>query len=40
MVHTKEKNHSRAFWNLVGLHIPDYKEKRRWLKKNGFLLSL
>ncbi|MGB4704870.1 MAG: SprT family zinc-dependent metalloprotease [Candidatus Saccharicenans sp.] len=40
LAHTKEKNHSRAFWNLVGRHIPDYKEKRRWLKKNGFLLNL
>ncbi|MDI6698813.1 MAG: SprT family zinc-dependent metalloprotease [Candidatus Saccharicenans sp.] len=40
LAHTKEKNHSRAFWNLVGHHIPDYKEKRRWLKKNGFWLNL
>lgn len=39
LAHTKEKNHSPAFWDLVGRHIPDYKEKRRWLKKNGFLLN-
>jgi predicted metal-dependent hydrolase len=24
LAHTIELNHSRAFWNLVGLHCPDY----------------
>lgn len=40
LAHTKEKNHSRAFWNLVAHYIPDYKEKRCWLRANGFLFNL
>jgi len=33
--HTIEHNHSKNFWNFVEKIIPDYKEKRLWLKKNG-----
>jgi len=40
LAHTKEKNHSRAFWEVVGRFVPDYRERRLWLKKNGFLLNL
>jgi Protein of unknown function DUF45 len=35
LAHIKELNHSRAFWALVGGAMPDYKEKRKWLRKNG-----
>ncbi len=38
--HIKEKNHGPRFWSLVESIIPDYKQKRRWLKDNGHLLSL
>ncbi|MDD8021454.1 MAG: SprT family zinc-dependent metalloprotease [Acidobacteriota bacterium] len=40
LAHTKEKNHSRAFWQLVSEFVPDYREKRQWLRANGFLLNL
>jgi len=28
-------NHSKAFWSRVEQIVPDYKEKRRWLKEKG-----
>ncbi len=40
LAHIKEKNHSSRFWGLVESIIPDYRERRRWLRKNGHLLSL
>ena len=40
LAHTKEKNHSRAFWRLVEELLPDYRERRRWLRKNGYRLKL
>lgn len=35
LAHRVEMNHSQAFWALVEKEIPDYKERRAWLKKNG-----
>lgn len=35
LCHRKELNHSKSFWALVGKIMPDYKEKRLWLKKEG-----
>ncbi len=35
LCHLIELNHSPAFWAEVGKYIPDYKEKRKWLKENG-----
>src|SRR3989344_892871 len=35
LAHLKEKNHSKNFWKLVENAMPDYKEKKRWLKDNG-----
>jgi predicted metal-dependent hydrolase len=37
--HLKEMNHSDRFWSLVGLHYPEYKEMRRWLRANGHALQ-
>lgn len=36
LCHLKEMNHSKKFWNLVDEQIPNYKEKRRELKKYRF----
>ncbi len=35
LCHRLEMNHSKRFWNLVEQNIPDYKEKRQWLKEHG-----
>ncbi len=35
LCHRKEMNHSAAFWQEVAHVIPDYKERRAWLKENG-----
>ncbi len=41
LVHVIEKNHSRdRFWAVVARYMPDYKERRNWLKKNGVSLDL
>ncbi|MBX4197762.1 M48 family metallopeptidase [Candidatus Parcubacteria bacterium] len=33
LCHLKELNHSKKFWDLVGLTIPDYKSRRMTLKR-------
>lgn len=35
LCHIKEMNHSQGFWSLVQTYIPDYVERRKWLKMNG-----
>jgi len=40
LCHLKEMNHSKAFWGQVESILPDYKQRRKWLKKNGKLLVL
>lgn len=35
LAHRKEMNHSPAFWAEVEKILPDYKERRRWLKTYG-----
>lgn len=37
LCHRKEMNHSAKFWSEVGKILPDYKERRRWLKSNASL---
>lgn len=33
--HLKQMNHSKAFWYEVERVLPDYKQRRDWLKANG-----
>ena len=40
LCHLLEMNHSSAFWSLVEKQIPDWKERRSWLKKNGIILNV
>jgi len=40
LVHIKEKNHSERFWTYLETILPDYRERRLWLKKNGHKLGL
>ncbi len=35
LCHRKEMNHSAAFWAEVARVLPDYRERRAWLKENG-----
>ena len=35
LVHLEVKNHSKHFWNKVRTTIPDYNDRRAWLKLNG-----
>lgn len=35
LCHRKEMNHSKWFWNEVEKVLPDYRERRKWLKENG-----
>jgi predicted metal-dependent hydrolase len=40
LVHTVHHNHGRRFWKKVETIMPDYKERRKWLRKNGPQLIL
>ncbi len=40
LVHIREKNHSRNFWNTLGSCFPDYRQHRHWLRENGHLLQI
>lgn len=35
LCHRKEMNHSKEFWAEVEKILPDYKERRKWLKDHG-----
>lgn len=39
LAHLKHKNHGVEFWKEVEAWFPAYKERKRWLKDNGHLLS-
>jgi len=36
LAHTRYRGHGPRFWDLVGKVIPDHKEKRKWLRENGW----
>ena len=38
LCHLKVLNHSKAFWNLVEKHCPDYKEWQKWFIENEHFL--
>ncbi|MCT4607235.1 MAG: M48 family metallopeptidase [Marinisporobacter sp.] len=40
MCHMVHMNHSKAFWQLVRAILPDYKERRIWLKENGMRMNI
>lgn len=35
LLHLEEPNHSTKFWYRLGGILPDYKERRKWLKENS-----
>ena len=39
LLHLRQMNHSKAFWNLVAEYYPQWREYRKWLKDHaGYLL--
>jgi len=40
LVHTRQRNHARAFWERVKAIAPDYKQHIKWLAENGHLLRI
>ena len=40
LCHIHQKNHTDVFWNEVDKVMPDYRERKEWLKKNGANLDL
>ncbi len=40
LAHLRVANHSPAFWREVEAILPDYKDRRKWLRVNGRLLTL
>ena len=38
--HLLVMDHSKRFWALVERHVPDYREHRTWLRRNGAALVL
>ena len=40
LAHVKYKNHGKAFWAEVAKYVPDYKQKRKWLKDRPYLMQI
>jgi predicted metal-dependent hydrolase len=40
LAHSVHNEHSAAFWNTVGALIPDYEDRREWLRVNGNSLTI
>lgn len=40
LCHLLEMNHSQDFWALVAKQIPDWKQRRNWLRENGITLCV
>ncbi|MBE7084469.1 MAG: M48 family metallopeptidase [Clostridiales bacterium] len=38
--HVRHKNHSRRFWQEVEKYVPDWKERRKWLKERAILMEI
>lgn len=40
LCHIRIRNHSAHFWALVAEHLPDYQNRRQWLKMHGSSLMM
>lgn len=40
LCHLEHLNHSKDFWECVEAILPDYRERRKWLKEHGHELTL
>ncbi len=40
LAHVEHRDHSPGFWNRIEGILPDFRERRAWLRDNGHLLTL
>ena len=40
LMHLVEKNHSKRFWHKVSELFPNFKQARKWLRDNAYLLDI
>ncbi len=40
LAHIRYKNHSKAFWQEVERYLPDWKQRRKWLKARGWYMEI
>jgi len=40
LVHLIHHNHSKRFWDTVGSVMPDYRERKNWLKIHERMLTI
>lgn len=40
LCHLAAPNHSQKYWKIVAKILPDWRERRAWLKQNGFSLDI
>lgn len=40
LCHREHHDHSPEFWRLLGRILPEYKDRKEWLRVNGALLNL
>ena len=40
LAHLRYPNHTAAFWNEVDKVMPDYRERKEWLRVNGAGMDL
>ncbi len=40
LAHLAEHNHSKRFWDKVGMIFPQYRQAKTWLRQNHYLLEL
>jgi predicted metal-dependent hydrolase len=40
LCHFHHLNHTEAFWNEVDKVMPNFRERREWLKRNGAAMDI
>jgi predicted metal-dependent hydrolase len=40
LAHAIHDEHTEAFWNTIGTLVPDYEDRREWLRLNGNTLTV
>ena len=40
LAHLHQRHHTEAFWNEIDKVLPDYRDRREWLRRNGASLDV